>query len=49
MVLTCIIVRGTFAGQQYVSMYHCCIFHNVSKSEAIDLLESFVLEDRGYL
>ena len=49
MVLTCIIVRGTFGGQQYVYMYYYFIFHNISKSETIDLLESFVLEDRGYL
>ena len=27
---------------------YCCIIHN-SKSEAINLLENSVLEDRGYL
>ena len=26
-----------------------CIIHNISKSEAINLLEKFVIEDRGYL
>ena len=26
-----------------------CIIHNISKSEAINLLESSVLEDRGYI
>ena len=28
--------------------YHC-IIHNISKSEAINLLESSVLEDRAYM
>ena len=28
--------------------YHC-IIHNISKSEAINLLENSVLEDRGYI
>ena len=28
--------------------YHC-IIHNISKSEAIDLLESSVLKDREYI
>ena len=28
---------------------YCCIIHNISKSEAINLLENSVLEDRGYL
>ena len=28
---------------------YCCIIHNVSKSEAINLLENSVLEDRGYI
>ena len=28
--------------------YHC-IIHNVNKSEASNLLEKFVLEDRGYM
>ena len=26
---------------------YCCIIHEISKSEAIDLFKSFVLEDRG--
>ena len=26
-----------------------CIIHNISKSEAINLLESAVLENRGYI
>ena len=26
-----------------------CIIHNISKSEAINLLEKSVLEDRGYI
>ena len=26
-----------------------CIIHNISKSEAINILESSVLEDRGYI
>ena len=26
-----------------------CIIHNISKSEAIDLLKNSVLEDRGYI
>ena len=26
-----------------------CIIHNISKSEAINLLKNFVLEDRGYI
>ena len=28
---------------------YCCIVYNISKSEAINLLESSVLEDRGYV
>ena len=28
---------------------YCCIINDISKSEAIHLLENFVLEDRGYL
>ena len=28
---------------------YCCIIHNISKSEAINVLESSVLEDRGYI
>ena len=28
---------------------YCCIIHNISKSEAINLLENSVLEDRGYI
>ena len=27
----------------------CCIIHNISKSEAINLLKNFVLDDRGYI
>ena len=27
---------------------YCCIIHNISKSETINLLEKSVLEDRGY-
>ena len=26
-----------------------CIFHDVSKSEVIHLLKTFVLDDRGYI
>ena len=28
---------------------YCCIIHNVSKSEAINLLKKSVLESRGFL
>ena len=28
---------------------YCCIIHNISKSEAINLLENSVLEDCGYI
>ena len=28
---------------------YCCIIHNISKSEAINLLKNFMLEDRGYI
>ena len=28
---------------------YCCIIHNISKSEAINLLTTFVLEDHGYI
>ena len=29
---------------------YCCIVHNISKSEAINLLENFVLgSNRGYI
>ena len=28
---------------------YCCIMYNINKSEAIHLLENYVLEDRGYL
>ena len=28
---------------------YCCIIPNNSKSEAINLLKNFVLEDRGYI
>ena len=27
---------------------YCCIIHNISKSETINLLENSVLNDRGY-
>ena len=28
---------------------YCCIIHNISKSEAINLLKNFVLENCGYI
>ena len=28
---------------------YCCIIHNISKSEAINLLKNSVLDDRGYI
>ena len=28
---------------------HCGIIHDINKSEAINLLENYVLEDRGYV
>ena len=28
---------------------YCCIIHNIKKSEAINLLNISVLEDRGYM
>ena len=28
---------------------YCCIIHNISKSEAINLLKNSVLEERGYI
>ena len=28
---------------------YCCIIHNISKSEAINLLKISVLENRGYV
>ena len=28
---------------------YCCIMYNINKSEAIHLLENYVLEDLGYL
>ena len=28
---------------------YCCIIHNISKSEAINLSKNSVLEDRGYM
>ena len=28
---------------------YCCIIHNICKSEATNLLENSVLENRGYL
>ena len=28
---------------------YCCIIHNISKSEAINLLKNSVLENRGYI
>ena len=28
---------------------YCCIIHNISKSEAINLLKNSLLEDRGYI
>ena len=31
------------------SVDYCCIMCNISKSEAINLLENFVIEDRGYI
>ena len=31
------------------SIDYRCIMYNINKSEAIHLLENFVLEDRGYL
>ena len=29
------------------SVDYCCIIHNISKSEAINLLKNYVLENRG--
>ena len=31
------------------NVYYHCIIHNISKSEAINLLKNFVFEDRGYI
>ena len=31
------------------NVHYSCIIHNISKSEAINLLKNFVLEDRGYI
>ena len=31
------------------NVYYRCIIHNISKSEAINLLKSSVPEDRGYI
>ena len=31
------------------NVYYHCIIHNISKSEAINLLKSSVPEDRGYI
>ena len=28
---------------------YCCFLHNISKSEAINLLENSILEDHGYI
>ena len=28
---------------------YCCVMYDISKSEAINLLGSYVLEDRGYV
>ena len=28
---------------------YCCIIHNISKSEAINLLENFAIENCGYI
>ena len=28
---------------------HCCIIHNIRKSEAINLLKNSVLDDYGYI
>ena len=28
---------------------YCCIIYNINKSEAINLLENSVLQDRGYI
>ena len=28
---------------------YCCIIHNISKSEAINLLKNSVLDDHGYI
>ena len=28
---------------------YCCIIHNISKSETINLLKNSVLEDNGYI
>ena len=28
---------------------YCCIIHSIGKSEAINLLENSVLDDRGYI
>ena len=28
---------------------YCCITHNISKSEAVNLLKNFVFEDYGYI
>ena len=33
----------------FKNVYYRCIIHNISKSEAINLLKNSVLEDRGYL
>ena len=31
------------------NVYYRCIIHNISKSELINLLENYVLEDRRYI
>ena len=31
------------------NVYYPCIIHNISKSEAINLLKNSVLKDRGYI
>ena len=28
---------------------HCCFIHDISKYDAIHLLENYVLDDRGYI
>ena len=28
---------------------YCCIIHDISKSDAVDLLKNSVLDDRGYI
>ena len=45
----CVLILSDIAIIIVKNVDYCCMIHNISKSEAINLLKDSVLEDRGYI